>query len=115
MLTNFLGGKCHHSFCWVCLVEYNKDIQHLDDCPHARVNVAVDPGNWVPDNLTDAQINNLIAQAAARLDDPPAAPAPAPQPPAIPPLPPLAAVFGGFMDLIGRGGGGRDADGAPAR
>jgi hypothetical protein len=56
----------------------------------------------------------LIAQAAAHLDDPAAAPAPVPQPPAIPPLPPLTAVFGGFLNLIGRGDGDRNADGAPA-
>ncbi|KAG9196208.1 hypothetical protein G6011_01329 [Alternaria panax] len=71
-------GKCHHNFCWLCLVGYDNNIQHLGNCPHARDQIAIEPGNWVPDNLTDAQINNLITQAAAHLDNTVAAPAPVP-------------------------------------
>jgi hypothetical protein len=69
--------------------------------------------------LTDAQINNLIAQAAARLDDPThtpvAAPAPAlqqPPVPALPAIPPFAGItVGGFLDVVrrARDGGGENA------
>ncbi|KAI4691291.1 uncharacterized protein J4E84_003582 [Alternaria hordeiaustralica] len=108
--------QCGHNFCWVCLVEYTKDIRHRDDCPHARVHVAVDPGNWLPEDLTLAQINRLIAEADARLDAPVEAPAhahvnvphvaPAPQAPAPAP-PPLAVAFGGMLNPLNwRGGGG---------
>ncbi|KAL1793555.1 hypothetical protein ACET3X_008537 [Alternaria dauci] len=96
-------AKCGHHFCWVCLVKYTNDIQHLDDCPHARVRIANQPGNWAQNNLTNAQLNNLIAQAGARLDNPAVAPAAAPMPlPLPPPAPVLPNIFGGFLDLDGR-------------
>jgi len=109
----------------VCLVEYTKDIRHLDDCPHARVHVAVDPGNWLPEDLTLAQINRLIAEADARLDAPVEAPAHAPvnvphvapARPALPPPPP-AVAFGGMLNPLnwrgGGGGGGANAGAAGA-
>ncbi|CAN9210505.1 unnamed protein product [Alternaria alternata] len=112
-------GKCRHNFCWVCLAGYTNNIRHRDDCPHARVYVAAEPGNWAQDNLTDAQINNLIAQAAARLDDPTHTPVAAPAPvlqqppvPALPAIPPFAGIiFGGFLDVVrrARDGGGENA------
>jgi hypothetical protein len=60
--------------------------------------------------LTDAQINNLIAQAAARLDDPTHTPVAAPAPvhqqppvPALPTIPPFAGIIvGEFMNVIRR-------------
>lgn len=119
MLTDSLGGKCRHNFCWVCLVGYTNNTRHRDDCPHARTYVAFEPDNWAQDDLTDAQINNLIAQAAARLDDAThaavAAPAPVVQQlpvPTLPTLPPLAGIiFGGFLNVVrrGRDGGAENA------
>jgi len=95
----------------VCLVEYTKDIRHRDDCPHARVHVAVDPGNWLPEDLTLAQINRLIAEADARLDAPVEAPAHAPH---VAPAPP-AVAFGGMLNPLNwRGGGGEGGANAGA-
>jgi len=102
----------------VCLVEYTKDIRHLDDCPHARVHVAVDPGNWLPEDLTLAQINRLIAGADARLDAPVEAPARAPvhAPLVIAAPPPPAVAFGGMLNPLNwrGGGGGRGANAGAA-
>jgi hypothetical protein len=74
-------------------VEYSSKVQHLDTCPHGRNQAVADPGNWVDENLTVAQVNNLIRQATARLDNP------APEPsagqfhvPAIPPIPAIPAI-----------------------
>ena len=106
-----LGEQCGHNFCWVCLVEYTKDIRHLDDCPHARVHVAVDPGNWLPEDLTLAQINRLIAEADARLDAPVEAPVHAPH--VAPAPPPPAVTFGGVFNPFNWMGGG-DGDGENA-
>jgi hypothetical protein len=62
--------RCHHGFCWQCLVPYTSNVVHLDSCPHGRRDVAVDPDNWAPANATPAQINALIAQAQRRLENP---------------------------------------------
>jgi hypothetical protein len=32
--------------------------------------MAVDPRNWVPENMTDAQVNAMIEQARRRLHEP---------------------------------------------
>ncbi|KAF2024883.1 hypothetical protein EK21DRAFT_22220, partial [Setomelanomma holmii] len=61
-------NTCRHDFCWQCLVPYHGNVQHLEHCSHSRRNVTVDPGNWAPDNLNQAQINRLIADAERRLD-----------------------------------------------
>jgi hypothetical protein len=98
-------------------------MQHLDDCPHGRVDVAFDPGNWLPEDLTLAQINALIAEADARLDAPIVARALVPlhAPPVPPVLPLFAVAFGGILNPLnwihggrGRGGANADAGGADA-
>jgi hypothetical protein len=96
-----LGQRCRHNFCWVCLAEYSSNVQHLDGCPHGRTNVAADPGNWVADNLTAAQINNMIRDANARRDNPAMFQAPAPAP-LFPPaaffaMPPQVPAMGQFQ------------------
>jgi hypothetical protein len=117
--------QCRHNFCWQCLVSMDTPGPHNDGCPLVRRNVAVDPGNWAPDNMTEAQINNLIAQARRRMDDPQHRPedppngfgfafAPPPLPPAMPggQLPPLMApppmgflnVANMFQNIFGGGG-----------
>jgi hypothetical protein len=78
--------RCRHDFCWVCLVPYNATTPHLDGCPHGRRDVAVDPGNWAPDNMTVAQVNVLIEQARRRMDEAPVmGGAPVMLPPAVGP------------------------------
>ncbi|KAF2823698.1 hypothetical protein CC86DRAFT_384256 [Ophiobolus disseminans] len=70
-------SACRHNFCWECLVPYQDPVQHAPGCTHGRRDVAVDPRNWVQDNMTDAQINNLIAQAHGPHGRPAARPLPA--------------------------------------
>jgi hypothetical protein len=53
----------------VCLVSYAGNVDHLESCPHARVLIAAEPDNWVPEEWTDAQINEFIRQADIRRDD----------------------------------------------
>ncbi|CAO2649529.1 Nn.00g069140.m01.CDS01 [Neocucurbitaria sp. VM-36] len=123
--------RCHENFCWQCFVPYSHNMQHHSKCPHARVNVAAEPGNWAADNLNIGQVNNLIRQAQARLDAPPQdplrpahmMPAFAPLPPPIPPpnmqapLTPVAfpvGIFNLYEEVRGNGGGGGGSqDAAP--
>lgn len=64
-----LGHHCRHNFCWQCLAGFSPKDEHTADCPHARPNIANDPRNWAPENLNMAQMDNLIAAAANRLDN----------------------------------------------
>ncbi|KAF1947055.1 hypothetical protein EJ02DRAFT_172583 [Clathrospora elynae] len=107
--------RCRHNFCWVCLVPYSNDVQHIDGCPHGRVHVAGEPGNWAPDNMNMAQINNLINQANRRLDD--RAPGPPLHGPVFPPMMAIAAPpqhvavlagldFAAMLNPFNWGGGG---------
>lgn len=61
--------RCHHNFCWVCLVTYDGR-EHAEGCIHGRRNVAAEMGNWIAENATLEQINAAIEQARRRLDDP---------------------------------------------
>jgi hypothetical protein len=84
---------------------------HNEGCPLVRRNVAVDPGNWAPDNMTEAQIDNLIAQARRRMDEPQRIPdhefdamvdqAPPRPPLPLGPLPPLLADGQGLPPVLG--------------
>jgi hypothetical protein len=62
--------RCRHNFCWQCLVPFNATVAHLEGCPHSRRDVAVDPRNWVPENMTVEQVNQMIEQARQRMDNP---------------------------------------------
>jgi hypothetical protein len=61
--------KCHHNFCWQCLVPFTPNAQHLDTCPNRRPNVALNPGNWVPEHATVEQINRMFDQARRQMDN----------------------------------------------
>jgi len=72
-------NTCRHNFCWQCLVPYDANVRHAEGCPHGRVGVAVEAGNWVQDNLNEDQINRLIARAHG-VNGPRAAGVPFPMP-----------------------------------
>jgi len=38
-------------------------MEHLPSCPHRSLPIANNPGNWIPPNLDDNQINAIIARA----------------------------------------------------
>ncbi|EFQ86055.1 hypothetical protein CFE70_001739 [Pyrenophora teres f. teres 0-1] len=80
---------CRHNFCWVCLVGYKANMEHLLHCPYRERPIANDPGNWVPRNLNNNQIVALIAQADERRNNP------AP-PPALPLAPALDNILHNF-------------------
>ncbi|KAH7087765.1 hypothetical protein FB567DRAFT_621821 [Paraphoma chrysanthemicola] len=100
---------CRHDFCWQCLVPYRGNVQHLDHCPHGRRDVAMDPANWVPDHLNEAQVNRLIHDAHHGLDNNHLQP---PNPPQLQLPPPPnhfmlgAMVVGAMQNLFGGGNGG---------
>jgi hypothetical protein len=66
--NDILSRQCCHSFCWQCLASYAEDAQHLENCSHFRVRIAAEPDNWVPDGLTEAQLNEVIRRADALRD-----------------------------------------------
>jgi hypothetical protein len=45
-------------------------VVHAEGCSHGRRDVAVDPRNWLPENMTVAQVNVMIEQARRRRDEP---------------------------------------------
>jgi hypothetical protein len=61
--------RCRHNFCWQCLVPYTSTVAHAEGCRNGQRDMAVDPRNWVPENMTDAQVNAMIEQARRRLDE----------------------------------------------
>ncbi|KAH9872687.1 hypothetical protein J1614_005081 [Plenodomus biglobosus] len=61
---------CNHNFCWVCLVPYSADVQHAEYCQHGRIYAALDPRNWAHPDLNIEQVNQLIAQTMAHLEEP---------------------------------------------
>jgi hypothetical protein len=119
--------RCRYDFCWVCLVPYNAATPHLEGCPHGRRNVAVNPRNWAPENLTVEQVNGLIEQARRRLDERVGAQAGAaqggwPAPRAAPPRldvpqagaqggPAVAVAWGGVAGFLGGMFGGHNGGG----
>ncbi|KAH8733118.1 hypothetical protein GQ44DRAFT_586017, partial [Phaeosphaeriaceae sp. PMI808] len=56
-------NRCRHNFCWDCLVPYAPGQEHLEGCPHRRPNIAGMAANWAPHNMTNEELNHLIAEA----------------------------------------------------
>lgn len=69
--------QCSRNFCWQCLVPYVGQVVHREGCPHGVRNVAAVQGNWMDENMTQAQINRLIAHGGRIGDGAPVLAAPA--------------------------------------
>ncbi|KAF2631317.1 hypothetical protein BU25DRAFT_334075 [Macroventuria anomochaeta] len=109
--------RCRHNFCWECLGPYNgNNNNHAETCSHRRPMIAHDIGNFVDENLTVAQVNQLIERArrdreAGRVPQPnlqlapgvqlvngaAVLPPPPPPPPRLPPPSMLPAVAAGAL------------------
>lgn len=60
---------CGHHFCWHCLAApYTFNGTHANDCPVLNQRPLIEqPGAFVPDEITDAQLNHLIELTARGL------------------------------------------------